>query len=136
MHARAFESARRSEKPFDFRILPNGDARLAIGAREDEVVRRFTLEAAKWNDVSMEFVRLAQNGYVDAGERANQLRRSLRVSVAGRAIRFSDPGNFSTSPARRDSLRAAVEAWALVRTAFDCAECVDFRAADRLMLGS
>jgi len=135
IHARVFEPARSREKPFDLRILPNGDARLAIGSDVKEVVRTFTLEPAAWNDLSMELFRLAQNGYVDAGEHADRLRRSLRVSVGNRAIRFSDPSNFSTSLTRRDSLRTAVQAWALVRASFDCAECADFRAADKLLLG-
>ncbi len=135
IHARAFEPPRSGEHPFDLRILPNGDARLAIDSRYDEVVRTFTLEPTAWNDLSMELVRLAQDGYVDAGESADWLRRSLRVSIAGRAIRFLDPGNLNMSPARRDSLRAAIQAWTLVRAAIDCPECADHRAADKVLLG-
>jgi len=138
IHALALVPVRSGEKAFDLRVTSTGSARLAIGDSVEESVRLFDLEPAAWSALRTGLVELMAAEPITFGAAAPfRPQRILKVSLDGRRLSFDEAGNLlgtRIDAAQRPSMRTSLRAWSLVRSAIDCAECVDHRALDASFL--
>lgn len=132
MHSRGITDPR--GETFDVRFLADGSYRLAINEGRHQTVRSGQIEASAWDDLRAALERASTAAAPLADASATYDQRNLTVRLGGSDRRWSLPANVPDSadftPELRGARDALISAWTLVRSAIDCADCADHRAAD------
>jgi hypothetical protein len=131
--ARVTSPVQEGQLRFDLRILPNGDARLALGNRNESEVRTFSLP--RWDALRAELflAGASEDASFSRGDRDGVQQRELVIRLDGHTLQFDDYGGLSAAPvdpARRAAATHRLRAWSLLRGAIECPECVDHRSQD------
>jgi hypothetical protein len=123
---------------FDARFLADGSYRLSIDEGRHQRVRSGRVEAAVWDELCASLERASAIAAPLADPYPSPGHRNLTVRLGGAQRRWwlppTVPDSSSLPPETRAPRDALVGAWALVRSAIDCSECADHRAADERAL--
>lgn len=117
---------------FDYRILADGSTCFATGSMSP--LRTSKLSERDWSALKSALSIAIGPAPIELGEaRSYNPYRSLHVALPGVRLSFTDDDSVIVSgmeDAEFARYRATIDAWKLVHTAMDCADCVDHSARD------
>jgi len=126
---------------FDLRLLPDGEARLAIRLGPAETVRRFTLDPRTWLDLRERLASLLSGERRFVGEEKGfsfTRKLAIRLDEASLALAWprdwAPPAGWARDTAFAPAFADALRAWALVYAAIDCPGCDEYAVPDGLLL--
>ncbi len=122
-------------KAFDFRMLGDGSVRVATNFGAEEFVRVSKLETPAWSALRDSITTTLGPEPISLGEPDSyNPYRSLRIRLPDARLSFVDDDSVIVSgmaDAELATYRRVIRAWAVVREAVDCLDCVDHRSADK-----